>query len=169
MEGNQRLCEKLKCLWQIWWFKSAFTLTQSGQMTSLAVFCLVCLCHGRGAMPSNRKKKTDTNKTAKTICWICLYIFCVSPRWLHSSVLSHATRQVNANYYSGQEVCDRFQGVFLCLNAAPPLAPSCIGATRCTNSGQTLLTVISNSVQAEKEQPFFPHTIVKRAIKYSVS
>lgn len=169
MEGNRRLCEKLKCLWQVWWFTSLFTLTQSRQMTSLSAFCLVCLCHGHGAVPSNREKKTDTNKTAKTTCWVCLYIFCVSPMRIHSSVLSHAARQVNANYYSGQEVCDRVQGVFMHLSATPAIAPSCIGATCFTNSGQTLLAVISNSVQAEKEQPFFPHSFVKRAIEYSVS
>lgn len=121
-------------------------------------------CYAFKQEKENRYKQDSRNYLLD----LPIHFLCVS-MWLHSSVLSHATRQVNANYYSGQEVCDRFQGVFLHLNATPALAPSCIGATCCTNSGQTLLTVLSNSVQAEKEQPFFPHPFVKRAIKYSVS
>lgn len=73
--------------------------------------------------------------------WVCIYIVCVSPMWLHFSVWSHAAEQVNANNCSHLQVCNRFQEVFLDLKATPAVAASCIGATCCTKGEQTLLTV----------------------------
>lgn len=147
MEINQRLCEKLGCLGQLWLFVSIFTSDQPRQMTSLAMFCLLCLYHGHSAMSSNREKET-TSRRAKTtsICAESAFIlFVCLPRGFILHVFftrSHAAEQVNTNDGSGQQVCGTFQQVFLHLNATPAAAASSVGATCCTNGGQTLLTVV---------------------------
>lgn len=105
MELDWNWCEKLRCLGHLWWLVSIFTHAQPGRMTMtpVAMFCLLCLYHGHGAISPNREKETATNQTAKptNICYgfACLLLVCLPCGF----ILQQGLRlQNNRNYCSGQ-------------------------------------------------------------------